>query len=129
MQMIAEVNVSESSQYVSELDIIETTRKRNDRLPLPRAAKGKRTWLEAALVNTLNWHNSNIKTKSSRQILEIPYMERSNFCQETITLIVSCFCLVWSEVTFGGGDMTMGRNDRNSFVNYTVNSIFNCQKC
>ena len=31
--MISELDVSEYSKYVSELDVSETTRQRNDRLP------------------------------------------------------------------------------------------------
>ena len=57
--------------------------------------------------------NSNIKTKSSQQILQISYMN-----------VWSEVALVWGFCDFGdfgggkmtGGEMTMGRNDRNSFM-------------
>ena len=43
--------------------------------------------------------NSNIRTKSSRQILQISYMERSNFCME------------WSNSCMERSDFWWGRND------------------
>ena len=69
----------------------------------------KRMRLEVALVNNLNWHkfqnqsNSNIKTKSSRQISLNSYMERSTFCMER-----SNSCMERSDFDYGAKWLLVG---------------------